>query len=114
MYYSALYHAIVRDLEAARERCSRSLELNAEQPAAIMLLALIFTADGDLKVTFQATKLYINLLIKSWNRQNYAFHSFHDCCFIYFKISLVFIIIYDIDLVIIFQKYNFYFRALSN
>ncbi|PAV60415.1 hypothetical protein WR25_23751 [Diploscapter pachys] len=59
MYYSALYHAIVRDLEAARERCSRSLELNAEQPAAIMLLALIFTADGDLK---SALELIVNAL----------------------------------------------------
>uniref|UniRef100_A0A7I4YA08 TTC7_N domain-containing protein n=1 Tax=Haemonchus contortus TaxID=6289 RepID=A0A7I4YA08_HAECO len=48
-YYCALYHAIVRDLEAARERCARSLELNAEQPSAIMLLALIFTAEADLK-----------------------------------------------------------------
>ncbi|CAJ0600263.1 unnamed protein product [Cylicocyclus nassatus] len=48
-YYCALYHAIVRDLEAARERCARSLELNPEQPSAIMLLALIFTAEGDLK-----------------------------------------------------------------
>ena len=38
-----------RDLDAARDRCARSLELNAEQPAAIMLLALIFTASGDLK-----------------------------------------------------------------
>ncbi|VDO04743.1 unnamed protein product [Haemonchus placei] len=48
-YYCALYHAIVRDLEAARERCARSLELNPEQPSAIMLLALIFTAEADLK-----------------------------------------------------------------
>ncbi|EYC25918.1 hypothetical protein Y032_0011g1457 [Ancylostoma ceylanicum] len=58
-YYCALYHAIVRDLEAARERCARSLELNPEQPAAIMLLALIFTAEGDLK---GALELVVNAL----------------------------------------------------
>ncbi|KAK6010984.1 hypothetical protein OSTOST_23942, partial [Ostertagia ostertagi] len=58
-YYCALYHAIVRDLEAARERCARSLELNAEQPAAIMLLALIFTAEADLK---GALELVVNAL----------------------------------------------------
>ncbi|KAK5977583.1 putative Tetratricopeptide repeat protein tpr, partial [Trichostrongylus colubriformis] len=58
-YYCALYHAIVRDLEAARERCARSLELNAEQPAAVMLLALIFTAEADLK---GALELVVNAL----------------------------------------------------
>uniref|UniRef100_A0A1I7XTT5 TPR_REGION domain-containing protein n=1 Tax=Heterorhabditis bacteriophora TaxID=37862 RepID=A0A1I7XTT5_HETBA len=58
-YYCALYHAIVRDMEAARDRCARSLELNAEQPSAIMLLALIFTADGDLK---SALELVLNAL----------------------------------------------------
>ncbi|WKY00816.1 hypothetical protein Q1695_015108 [Nippostrongylus brasiliensis] len=58
-YYCALYHAIVRDLEAARDRCARSLELNAEQPAAIMLLALIFTAEADLK---GALELVVNAL----------------------------------------------------
>ncbi|KAK6739587.1 hypothetical protein RB195_008219 [Necator americanus] len=58
-YYCALYHAIVRDLEAARERCARSLELNPEQPAAIMLLALIFTAEADLK---GALELVVNAL----------------------------------------------------
>lgn len=48
--YILLSDFAVRDLEAARERCARSLELNAEQPAAVMLLALIFTAEADLKV----------------------------------------------------------------
>ncbi|KAK6029419.1 tetratricopeptide repeat protein, partial [Ostertagia ostertagi] len=37
----------------------RSLELNAEQPAAIMLLALIFTAEADLK---GALELVVNAL----------------------------------------------------
>ncbi|CAD6196366.1 unnamed protein product [Caenorhabditis auriculariae] len=59
LYYAALYHAISRDLEAARERCARSLELNSEQPAAIMLLALVFTAHGDLK---GALELVVNAL----------------------------------------------------
>ncbi|KAJ1366849.1 hypothetical protein KIN20_027628 [Parelaphostrongylus tenuis] len=58
-YYCGLYHAIVCDLEAARERCARSLELNAEQPNAILLLALIFTAEGDLK---GALELVVNAL----------------------------------------------------
>ncbi|CAI4227766.1 unnamed protein product [Auanema sp. JU1783] len=49
LYYCALYHAIVRDLDGARDRCARSLERNPDQPSAIMLLALIFTAAGDLK-----------------------------------------------------------------
>ncbi|KJH53119.1 tetratricopeptide repeat protein [Dictyocaulus viviparus] len=58
-YYCALYHAIVCDLEAARERCARSLELNPEQPSAILLLALIFTAENDLK---GALELVVNAL----------------------------------------------------
>ncbi|CAB3402142.1 unnamed protein product [Caenorhabditis bovis] len=49
LYYSAYYHALSRDLESAKDRCSRSLALNGDQPAAVMLLALIFTAYGDLK-----------------------------------------------------------------
>ncbi|CAJ0941898.1 unnamed protein product, partial [Mesorhabditis belari] len=49
LYYCALQHAIVRDLDSAKDRCLRSLEANAEQPSALMLLALLFTCEGDLK-----------------------------------------------------------------
>lgn len=59
LYYAAYFHAISRDLESAKDRCSRSLALNGDQPAAIMLLALIFTAYGDLK---GALDLVINSL----------------------------------------------------
>ncbi|EFP02544.1 hypothetical protein CRE_02366 [Caenorhabditis remanei] len=59
LYYAAYFHAISRDLESAKDRCSRSLALNGDQPGAIMLLALIFTAYGDLK---GALELVINAL----------------------------------------------------
>uniref|UniRef100_A0A8R1HZ01 Tetratricopeptide repeat protein 7 N-terminal domain-containing protein n=1 Tax=Caenorhabditis japonica TaxID=281687 RepID=A0A8R1HZ01_CAEJA len=59
LYYAAYFHAIARDLESAKDRCSRSLALNGDQPAAVMLLALIFTAYGDLK---GALELVINAL----------------------------------------------------
>ncbi|CAI2349573.1 unnamed protein product [Caenorhabditis sp. 36 PRJEB53466] len=59
LYYAAYFHAIARDLESAKDRCSRSLALNGDQPAAVMLLALVFTAYGDLK---GAMELVINAL----------------------------------------------------
>ncbi|PIC40823.1 hypothetical protein B9Z55_008439 [Caenorhabditis nigoni] len=59
LYYAAYFHAVSRDLESAKDRCSRSLALNGDQPGAIMLLALIFTAYGDLK---GALELVINAL----------------------------------------------------
>ncbi|CAI5445165.1 unnamed protein product [Caenorhabditis angaria] len=49
LYYAAYFHAISRDLESAKDRCSRSLALNSDQPCAIMLLSLIFSSYGDLK-----------------------------------------------------------------
>ncbi|VDK34583.1 unnamed protein product [Gongylonema pulchrum] len=48
-YYCARQHAIARDLQAARDWCERTLELNPEMPSAVMLLALIFTAQKDYK-----------------------------------------------------------------
>lgn len=42
-----------RDLQAAREWCERTLELNPEMPSAIMLLALIFTAQKDYKAAIE-------------------------------------------------------------
>ncbi|VDM97899.1 unnamed protein product [Thelazia callipaeda] len=54
-YYCARQHAIARDLRAARDWCERTLELNPEMPAAIMLLALIFTAQKDYKAALELT-----------------------------------------------------------
>uniref|UniRef100_A0A9J2NR25 Tetratricopeptide repeat protein 7 N-terminal domain-containing protein n=1 Tax=Ascaris lumbricoides TaxID=6252 RepID=A0A9J2NR25_ASCLU len=48
-YYCARQYAIVRDIQAAREWCERTLELNPEMPSALMLMALIFTAQKDYK-----------------------------------------------------------------
>jgi tetratricopeptide (TPR) repeat protein len=39
-------HVAVRDIDNARVHCQRSLELQSDEPAAIMLLALLLTADG--------------------------------------------------------------------
>lgn len=51
---------IGRDLEKAIENCQRSLEINDEQPSAIMLMALLFTARRDFK---SALTLVLNALI---------------------------------------------------
>ncbi|TKR77577.1 hypothetical protein L596_018520 [Steinernema carpocapsae] len=48
-FFCALQYAIARDLDTALAYCQRSLELNPEQPLAIMFLALIFTARKDYK-----------------------------------------------------------------
>uniref|UniRef100_A0AC35GQM8 Tetratricopeptide repeat protein 7 N-terminal domain-containing protein n=1 Tax=Panagrolaimus sp. PS1159 TaxID=55785 RepID=A0AC35GQM8_9BILA len=58
--YTALQYAICRDLEKAIEHCQRSLEINDEQPSAIMLMALLFTARRDFK---SALTLVLNALI---------------------------------------------------
>uniref|UniRef100_A0A0N5AL77 TTC7_N domain-containing protein n=1 Tax=Syphacia muris TaxID=451379 RepID=A0A0N5AL77_9BILA len=46
-YYCAKQYAIARDLRHAREQCDRALELNGEMSCALMLLALISTANKD-------------------------------------------------------------------
>uniref|UniRef100_A0A8R1Z4T3 Tetratricopeptide repeat protein 7 N-terminal domain-containing protein n=1 Tax=Pristionchus pacificus TaxID=54126 RepID=A0A8R1Z4T3_PRIPA len=56
LYYAALHYAHVRDLSAARERLGRSLELHCEQPHALLLLALIFTAENDYKAAMEIVK----------------------------------------------------------
>lgn len=56
LYYAALHYAHVRDLSAARERLGRSLEIHAEQPHALLLLALIFTAENDYKAAMEIVK----------------------------------------------------------
>lgn len=43
----------MRDLNKAKEECERVLELNPENVFAIMLLALIFTAQNDLKAALE-------------------------------------------------------------
>ncbi|VDK61460.1 unnamed protein product [Onchocerca ochengi] len=52
-YYCARQRAIARDLQVARDWCERTLELNPEMPPAIMLLALIFTAQKDYKAALE-------------------------------------------------------------
>ncbi|EJW82970.1 TPR Domain containing protein [Wuchereria bancrofti] len=52
-YYCARQYAIARDLQVARDWCKRTLELNPEMPLAIMLLALIFTAQKDYKAALE-------------------------------------------------------------
>ncbi|VDK68060.1 unnamed protein product [Litomosoides sigmodontis] len=52
-YCCARQYAIVRDLQTARDWCERTLELNPEMPPAIMLLALIFTAQKDYKTALE-------------------------------------------------------------
>ncbi|VIO91601.1 Uncharacterized protein BM_BM729 [Brugia malayi] len=52
-YYCARQYAIARDLQVARDWCERTLELNPEMPLAIMLLALIFTAQKDYKAALE-------------------------------------------------------------
>ncbi|MCP9259481.1 hypothetical protein DINM_002425 [Dirofilaria immitis] len=52
-YYCARQHAIARNLQVARDWCERTLELNPEMPLAIMLLALIFTAQKDYKAALE-------------------------------------------------------------
>uniref|UniRef100_A0A915MHU8 Uncharacterized protein n=1 Tax=Meloidogyne javanica TaxID=6303 RepID=A0A915MHU8_MELJA len=47
--YCALEYANSRDFERAKEYCQAALSLNTENPFAIMLLALIFTARKDYK-----------------------------------------------------------------
>uniref|UniRef100_A0AC35TRV3 TTC7_N domain-containing protein n=1 Tax=Rhabditophanes sp. KR3021 TaxID=114890 RepID=A0AC35TRV3_9BILA len=46
-FLSALNYANARDLEMAQKRCNQALELNAENPWNIMLLALLLTANKD-------------------------------------------------------------------
>uniref|UniRef100_A0A914YFC1 Uncharacterized protein n=1 Tax=Panagrolaimus superbus TaxID=310955 RepID=A0A914YFC1_9BILA len=58
--YTALQYALCRDLEKSIEHCQRSLEINDEQPSAIMLMALLFTARRDFK---SALTLVLNALI---------------------------------------------------
>ncbi|KAK0416703.1 hypothetical protein QR680_012640 [Steinernema hermaphroditum] len=48
-FFCALQYAIARDMDTALAYCQRSLELNPEQPLAIMFLALLFTARNDYK-----------------------------------------------------------------
>uniref|UniRef100_A0A914KZZ3 TPR_REGION domain-containing protein n=3 Tax=Meloidogyne TaxID=189290 RepID=A0A914KZZ3_MELIC len=57
--YCALEYANSRDFERAKEYCQAALSLNTENPFAIMLLALIFTARKDYK---GALELVINAL----------------------------------------------------
>uniref|UniRef100_A0A915PVY3 Tetratricopeptide repeat protein 7 N-terminal domain-containing protein n=1 Tax=Setaria digitata TaxID=48799 RepID=A0A915PVY3_9BILA len=52
-YYCARQYAIARDLQTARDWCEKTLELNPEMPSAIMLLALIFTAQKDYKAALE-------------------------------------------------------------
>uniref|UniRef100_A0A1I8BNV0 TPR_REGION domain-containing protein n=1 Tax=Meloidogyne hapla TaxID=6305 RepID=A0A1I8BNV0_MELHA len=47
--YCALEYANSRNFEMAREHCQSALSLNTENPFAIMLMALIFTARKDYK-----------------------------------------------------------------
>ncbi|GMR41370.1 hypothetical protein PMAYCL1PPCAC_11565 [Pristionchus mayeri] len=56
LYYAALHYAHVRDLSAARERLARSLDIHCEQPHALLLLALIFTAESDYKAAIEIVK----------------------------------------------------------
>uniref|UniRef100_A0A914QVW7 Uncharacterized protein n=1 Tax=Panagrolaimus davidi TaxID=227884 RepID=A0A914QVW7_9BILA len=58
--YTALQYATCDDLEKAIEHCQRSLEINDEQPSAIMLMALLFTARRDFK---SALTLVLNALM---------------------------------------------------
>lgn len=57
--YCALEYANSCNLEGARELCQTALNLNTENPLAIMLMALIFTARKDYK---GALELVINAL----------------------------------------------------
>lgn len=47
-------------MKLAYEKCQRSLEINIENPSAIMLMALLFTAKKDYKA---ALDLVINSLV---------------------------------------------------
>lgn len=57
--FAALEYAGCRELEKAIEKCQSSLDINEEQPFAIMLLALLFTARRDFK---SALTLVMNAL----------------------------------------------------
>uniref|UniRef100_A0A914CD93 Tetratricopeptide repeat protein 7 N-terminal domain-containing protein n=1 Tax=Acrobeloides nanus TaxID=290746 RepID=A0A914CD93_9BILA len=57
--YTALEYALARDVDLASEHCQISLEKNPEQPAAIMLMALLFSARKDYK---SALELVIGVL----------------------------------------------------
>ncbi|VDM44239.1 unnamed protein product [Toxocara canis] len=59
-YYCARQYAIVRDLQKARDWCERTLELNPEMPSALMLLALIFTAQKDYKAALELVMEALN------------------------------------------------------
>lgn len=58
-FFCALEYALARNLTAAQERCQRTLEINVENPSALMLMALLFTAKKDYK---SALELVINAL----------------------------------------------------
>lgn len=47
-----------RDFERAKEYCQAALSLNTENPFAIMLLALIFTARKDYKGALELVYVY--------------------------------------------------------
>ncbi|CAJ0586907.1 unnamed protein product, partial [Mesorhabditis spiculigera] len=53
VYYSALYYANARMIDKAIDRCSHCLDINPDQPAAMMLLALLLTCGGDHKLALQ-------------------------------------------------------------
>lgn len=59
-FFCALEYALTLNLNAAQERCQRTLEINIENPSALMLMALIYTAKNDYK---SALELVINALI---------------------------------------------------
>uniref|UniRef100_A0A7E4VXZ7 TTC7_N domain-containing protein n=1 Tax=Panagrellus redivivus TaxID=6233 RepID=A0A7E4VXZ7_PANRE len=48
-FFTALEYARCRDIERALEHCQRSLDINEEQPSAIMLMAMLFSARRDYK-----------------------------------------------------------------
>uniref|UniRef100_A0A183C2F8 TPR_REGION domain-containing protein n=1 Tax=Globodera pallida TaxID=36090 RepID=A0A183C2F8_GLOPA len=58
-FYCAVEYANSRNLEMAKECCQTALNLNMENPFAIMLMALLFTARKDFKGALQ---LAINAL----------------------------------------------------
>ncbi|KAL3068400.1 hypothetical protein niasHT_030691 [Heterodera trifolii] len=58
-FYCAMEYANSRNLDLAKECCQTALNLNMENPFAIMLMALIFTARKDFKGALQ---LVINAL----------------------------------------------------
>ncbi|KAI1721349.1 tetratricopeptide repeat protein 7B [Ditylenchus destructor] len=59
-FFCALEYSLARNLAVAQERCQRSLEINYENPSAIMLMALLLTAKKDYK---RALELVIKSLV---------------------------------------------------